>query len=500
MDERALVEVKRSILNPHGLLQPEVPTVQRRSQSRGRSNDGRHESPGLIRHGSRGRDRNSREDDFHHNGYDPTSYDNGFGAASENNDLVPTSGAEALLIRRREMRQKIAERQNAARSKKDRHRADSTESIDQEGYQSGGYQSGGYQSGGNQSGDGHDNMSLKQRVMEEWGSIASVDKKSTRSGRSSRKDHQGESKRGRSRSAVRESFSRIRSASLRALGKKGSKVDLDNLPPAGHNNRGGFDDNSTVDTGKGSKSSFFRRRLSLGKNSDRPISRGKMRSDDSLDFDRCATRSDSFFLGKSAWQDGEEDKLNRSSFLKRMSKGSTKYGRAKTPESSRGMESRFFTHSDDRIGWEGHGGDFFASNSNNVRSLSRGSFRPDDSDARSVRSAAKSESFAMNRRAWEDKYEKRKSSRSSIFNKIGGRVKHRSRSRGRRGSFEEGDELNMIDSSVMSESHAYAGSPWENHEPSRESGGSAVSLRKSRSKGAMSEFSRSNSVTNPFLD
>jgi len=155
-DERALVEVKRSILNPHGLSQPEVPTVQRRSQSRGRSEDGRHESPGLIRHGSRGRDRNSREEDpYHHYDHDPNSYDNGIGVASDNNNFVPTSGAEALLIRRREMRQKIAERQNAARSKKNRHRADSTESIDQEGYQSGGYQSGGYQSGGYQSGGYH---------------------------------------------------------------------------------------------------------------------------------------------------------------------------------------------------------------------------------------------------------------------------------------------------------------------------------------------------------
>jgi len=225
-DDHVSVASKRSILNPHGLEnQPSPPSVERRSQSRERrrsSSKGRgNKTPGKER-GSRGgshgrnRSRTGSGDMLH---------------GEQQQQQQPTT--KDLLERRREMRQKIAERQQANQSRID-HR------------------------------------SLKEEVLEGWsrGGSGAKDSRSARGSRSRKstdeRSHKTEerTRRSRSRSRVRDGISKIRSSSLFSR-KKGEKQ---------HASSGDMwsaeMETETIDTGKRSTSSFKRF-----------LSRGKSRSD-----------------------------------------------------------------------------------------------------------------------------------------------------------------------------------------------------------------------------
>jgi len=148
---------RRSIMNPHGLTDPPRPLpVQRRSQSR----EKRSRSGGRTLDGGLERQR-----------YDATI----------------ERSSEVLINRRREMRQKLAERQNAAD-----YRREGSAPL---------------------AGD-HDYHSVKDEVIEDW------TRETRRSGRSAERSERG---RDRSRSRVRDGLSKIRSASLNAFRKKEKK-------------------------------------------------------------------------------------------------------------------------------------------------------------------------------------------------------------------------------------------------------------------------------------
>ncbi len=151
---------RRSIMNPHGLADPPRPLpVQRRSQSRERR---------RSRSGGR-------------------TVDGGGGLERQRYDATIERSSEVLINRRREMRQRLAERQNAA----DHRRVGSAPLA----------------------GD-NDCQSVKDEVIEDW------TRETRRSGRSVERSERG---RGRSRSRVRDGLSKIRSASLNAFRKKDKK-------------------------------------------------------------------------------------------------------------------------------------------------------------------------------------------------------------------------------------------------------------------------------------
>ena len=206
-------EKRRSILNPHGLEdQPRPLPVERRSQSRERR-----------KKSSRGRRRSTRE-----NG--------GLGQQQQQ------TSAEELLIRRREMRQKIAERQSNAQSRIE-HRRTSSGGRGREGLAD----------------DDNDSLGWTRTQSTDIGSVAS--RRSSRRGREADDKGERSSRRGRSRSAVRDGLSKIRSASLNAFrNKKEIGIDLDD------------EENYTVDTGKRSTSSFKRMLSKKGKSKPRSLS------------------------------------------------------------------------------------------------------------------------------------------------------------------------------------------------------------------------------------
>ena len=155
---------RRSITNPHGLAdQPKPLPVQRRSQSRDR----------RSRSGGR-------------------TVDGGGGLERQRYDAINERSSEVMINRRREMRQRLAERQNAA----DHRRVCSA----------------------SQAGD-NDYQSVKDEATKDW------TRETRRSGRSAERSERG---RGRSRSRVRDGISKIRSASLNAFRKKDKKkVDIE---------------------------------------------------------------------------------------------------------------------------------------------------------------------------------------------------------------------------------------------------------------------------------
>ena len=210
-------ERRRSILNPYGLKdQPRPPAIERRSQSRERKRN----TSGVSKlpAGETRTDRNANGDK-----------DLGY---------MQLSTAEELLSRRREMRQKIKERQS----------------------------------------------NVKEQILEESTSRPSRRAEKTneqRRGRSTlspswRADKTNEKRRGRSRSAVRDGFSKIRSASLRALRKKDNVTD-------------GEDDSKTIDSGRQSTYSF-KSLLSIG--SRRSLSRGRNKSQRGIGIDDDCEGSD----------------------------------------------------------------------------------------------------------------------------------------------------------------------------------------------------------------
>lgn len=150
---------RRSITNPHGLAEPPRPLpVQRRSQSRER----------------RSRSRGGTVD----------------GGASERQSFNGKNerASEVLINRRREMRQRLSEKQTAA----DYRRASSASHV---------------------VGD-NDHQSVRDEVLED---------RTRETRRSSRSVERSERGRGRSRSRVRDGISKIRSASLKAFRKKDQK-------------------------------------------------------------------------------------------------------------------------------------------------------------------------------------------------------------------------------------------------------------------------------------
>ena len=151
---------RRSIMNPHGLAEPPEPLpMQRKSQSR---------------------ERRSRSDG--------KGVDGGEGLERHRYDANYERSSEVLINRRREMRQRLVERQNAAD-----HRREGSGSAD--------------------TGD-KDYQSLKEGTIDDW------NMETRRSVLSKERDDRG---RGRSRSRVRDGLSKIRSASLNAFRKKDQK-------------------------------------------------------------------------------------------------------------------------------------------------------------------------------------------------------------------------------------------------------------------------------------
>lgn len=183
-------EKRRSILNPHGLAEPpRAPAVERRSQSRDRRGE-RERSKSKSRKSksrSRGGGRLGHDEDSHGRGKRSGSR----GRHQERDNYGDQqyqqrqSNAEEMLNRRREMRQKIAERQN--RTRQGRAGSGNLDSLAKE-------EGGGWPA--------------------DYNDVAST--ANSRSGRSLRRG--GSTGRGRSRSRVREGLSKIRSSSL--FGKK----------------------------------------------------------------------------------------------------------------------------------------------------------------------------------------------------------------------------------------------------------------------------------------
>lgn len=211
--ESFATEKRRSVLNPHGLEdRPSPPAIERRSQSRERDwrSSGRrttvvagdilhdsHEEPvteGERQHGSIGRKR----------------------AESLTRTPNQPSTAEELMSRRRGMRQKIVEMKSGAQSRTDQRRTLGTEQTE-EYYPS--------------------------NDEEEWARSSGDIESTTR-------DRPIERRRGRSRSSVRDGYSRIRSSSLNVFRKKGVK-ETD-----------GEDEVRTVDSGKLSIASSLKNMIS----------------------------------------------------------------------------------------------------------------------------------------------------------------------------------------------------------------------------------------------
>ena len=235
---------RRSIMNPHGLAEPPKPLpVQRRSQSR---------------------ERRSRRGD--------SGEINGEGLDRHRFDANYERSSEVLINRRREMRQRLAERQNAA----DHRRVSSGADV----------------------GGDRDYQSVRDEAMDDW----TMDTR--RSGRSKERNERG---RGRSRSRVRDGLSKIRSASLNAFRKKDNK-------------RAESEDRS-VDSGRMS----FRSLVSKGSRL-RSRSRGRVKSVDGWDttsaFDMQRSVSedfDSLSMSKSDIGTSREGRRGSGSILGRLS-------------------------------------------------------------------------------------------------------------------------------------------------------------------------------------
>lgn len=377
---------KRSILNPHGLsVQPQAPSVERRSQSRGKdrqfaddwSGDDRHHhvegtSPSHTTE-RRPRSRNRRGSQV---------------SGTENNNM---SSAEALITRRREMRQRIAERQSNAEKRHGR----SFNDLDQS----------------EKVGVDH----LADAMLNEWNSV--TDDKVRRSTKEARDGDKG--RRGRSRSVVRDGLSKIRSASLNAFRKSIT---------SSHGAR--EEDNCTVDTGKRStqsSSSIFSRLTK--KKQGRSLSRSRS---DAAEFDaRGDCKSDSFALQPGGAFASPDDEIRSStgSILQRFSLSKSKNDQVRSLSRGSfrdsGSKSGIYA-SIDRDEWMTEQNGENASRSSIIkrlsktkqskgalRSLSRSSSIDGEMDQYET---TKSESFAMNRGtvwAFEDDDEMHSSNRFS---------------------------------------------------------------------------------------
>jgi hypothetical protein len=284
---------RRSILNPHGLsVAPQAPAVERRSQSRGKE---------------RGYAPESTDDETYntHGGISPAhslERDRSRNRRGTVDSVTQISSAQALINRRREMRERIAERQINAEK---RHNRSITE-LD--------------------SSEKAAVNDLANAMLHEWSDVATP-----RQGRRSSRE-KGGGRRGRSRSVVRDGLSKIRSASLTAFRKSSRSVS-------------GWDDSNTIDTGKKSTASSI---LGKIKHHGRSLSRGRSVSSD---FDaRSDCRSDSFSLTGGAFYSKDDDNKSRSSIMRRFSLKSKDNGCPKSgPFHNETRSDNFAQHSSDEI-------------------------------------------------------------------------------------------------------------------------------------------------------
>lgn len=293
---------KRSILNPHGLsVAPQAPAVERRSQSRGKErgyapeiidNDTQNNTAGIEQ---RPHSRNRR------------------GTVDSISGDTNISSAQALINRRREMRERIAERQSNAAEK--RHNRPSTD-LD-----------------ASEKAAVND---LANAMLHEWSDVATP-----RDRRSSREKERGErgGRRGRSRSVVRDGLSKIRSASLTAFRKSTSSRSVVS----------GYDDANTVDTGRKSTASSI---LSKMKKHGRSLSRGRSVVSE---FDaRSDCKSDSFALQSGGVFNSKDDDDNksRSSIMRRFSMKSKDNGRSRRSSGKSNSFHRETSYDNDILGGE----------------------------------------------------------------------------------------------------------------------------------------------------
>lgn len=291
---------KRSILNPHGLsVVPSAPAVERRSQSRGKERGYAPESNDDHRNQANTMGRISPAPSTEHR---PRSRNRRATNDSISGDTNISSSAQALIARRREMRERIAERQSNAAEK--RHNRSNNDL------------------------DGSDKMvvnDLANAMLHEWSDVA-TGSNSTRERRSSREkdggNRGGGGRRGRSRSVVRDGLSKIRSASLSAFRKSTSS----------HSVISGYDDANTVDTGRKSTASSI---FAMMKKHGRSLSRGRSVASE---FDaRSDCRSESFALGGGAFNSNSDDNKSRSSIMSRFSMKAKESRRSR----SRGKSNSF---------------------------------------------------------------------------------------------------------------------------------------------------------------
>ncbi|KAL3797118.1 hypothetical protein HJC23_000456 [Cyclotella cryptica] len=361
----ATTQSKRSILNPHGLsVQPQAPSVERRSQSRGKerhpaddwNEDDRHNHFEGTSHSHaterRPRSRNRRDSQV---------------SGLENNNV---SSAEALINRRREMRQRIAERQSNVVKRHGR----SFNELDQS----------------EKAGVDH----LADAMLNEWNSV--TDEKVRRSSKEARDADKG--RRGRSRSVVRDGLSKIRSASLSAFRKSIT---------SSHGAR--EEDNGTVDTGRRSTQSSTSILSRLKKKKQvRSLSRSRSVASE---FDaRSDSKSDSFALQPGGAFASSEDEVKSSagSILQRFSLSKSKndqvrsLSRGSFRDSGANSEIHASNGADAWMTEESARSSLMSrlsktkQSKGTVRSLSRNGSIDGEMGHNDIHETTKSESFAMN--------------------------------------------------------------------------------------------------------
>ena len=198
---------------------------------------------------------------------------------------------------------------------------------------------------------------LANAMLHEWSDVATP-----RERRSSRElERGGATRRGRSRSVVRDGLSKIRSASLNAFRKSSRSVI-------------GDDDWNTVDTGKKSTSSSILSRIGK-KKKNRSLSRGRSVVSE---FDaRSDCRSDSFALragGGFNSTDDDDNRSSRSGIMRRfsLSKNSARSAnRGSFKSSGTGTKSNSFHRETSSNQFRNSNGDEEFSRSSLMRTLSK---------------------------------------------------------------------------------------------------------------------------------
>ena len=390
---------KRSILNPHGLEEmPQQVQMERRSQSRerrksssrrrngSRSRANSHEGVAEDQSARRGGENNSRGKNREPFGLTHVSSSP---LNQHQQQYPPPTTAEELLNRRREMRQKIVERQSKQQEMEYHHRRASS---------GGGGAVGGedyHQSFATfDTTDGDTATDILSRAESSSGRFgrgrgASSTSRGRDRGGNNVDGGQGSSRRGRSRSAVRDGISKMRSASLKPFKKKiGKGIYSPGIEVEQNDTHTEIEHSISVDSeGKRSTaSSTFKRMLSKGNLKPRSLSRGRSSSRSYCDGTIGDTRDTAFAGGWAAKSDPfvgnettyeqygdqfESRSVSAKSAMSAATSSSSKFGRLKRSLSKkrggRGLVPG---------GGEGKGNNIDeAAGGGVVRSLSRGSFR-----------------------------------------------------------------------------------------------------------------------------